>query len=230
VTSSSISHRTKSSIAVVLIISILMSCSSGNNNSDEAKSTTTSSPPVVVMGEPVTDFNAIFEARSAVDHSFLSVDSKGIYGVIVTEKAFDFMQYMNNGWSSITSSVEGITKDNTGQFVDTILVEKAMDVTTRDYTGDRQSDFLIRFGSSFSKFGAIANSRNGVIELKPFCLSNPSAERPGVIRVFAVENLSYSDQYKIIEGDDILANGEHLREYWRWSKKNSCFKTTSSLG
>ena len=216
--------------AAVLMISILSSCSSGKNNSNADKSATTISPAVAVMGEPVTDFNAIYKARSAVDHSFLSVDSKGIYGVIVTEKAFDFMEYMTTGWSSITSSVEGVTKDAKGQIIDTQLVEKAMDVTTRDYTGDRQSDFLLRFGSSFSKFGAIANSRNGMIELKPFCLSNPSTERPGVIRVFAVENLSYSDQYRIIEGDDILAGGEHLKEYWRWSKKNGCFKTTSSLG
>jgi hypothetical protein len=177
----------------------------------------------------VTDFNAIYKARSAIDHSWLSVDSKGIYGVMVTQKSFDFMQYMTTGWLSITSTVEGITQDAKGQTIDTRLVEKAMDVTTRDYTGDRKSDFLIRFGSAFSKFGVIANSRNGVIELKPFCLSNPSTERPGVIRVFAVENLSYSNQYKIIEGDDIIANGEHLKEYWRWSKQHHCFKTTSSM-
>lgn len=216
-------------IAAALLIPIMSSCVSGKNNSDSSKSTSTSTPVAEVIGEPVTDFNAIYKARSAVDHSFLSVDSKGIYGVMVTQKTFDFMQYMTTGWLSITSSVEGITQDAKGQTIDTRLVEKAMDVTTRDYTGDRKSDFLIRFGSAFSKFGAIINSRNGVIELKAFCLSNPSTERPGVIRVFAVENLSYNDQYKTIEGDDILANGEHLKEYWRWSRQHRCFKTTSSM-
>jgi hypothetical protein len=108
-------------------------------------------------------------------------------------------------------------------------VEKAMTVTTRDYTGDRESDFLIRFGSGFSKYGALANSRNGVIELKPFCLTNPSKDRPGEIRVFVVENLEFNDQYKILEGTDYGTSGSSLREYWRWSRKNGCFKITASM-
>ncbi len=214
--------------ALGVLIFVLSSCSVSTQDSANSVSTTSVAPPIQVTGEPVTDFNAIYEARSAVDHSFISVDTDGIYGVVVTDQ-FDFMQYMSTGWISVNSSIVGISKDTKGQAIDGVLVEKALDVTTRDYTGDRESDFLIRFGSVFSKYGAIANSRNGVIELKPFCLSNPPTERPGVIRVFAMENLSYNDQYKIIEGDDIGSDGYHLKDYWRWSKKNGCFKTTSSF-
>ncbi len=207
---------------------ILGACSSSGSNSTKTDKTTTTTVPIKVVGEPVTDFNAIFKARKAIDHSYVSVDKDGIYGVMVG-KDFDFMQYMSNGWTSVTTSIVGITSDAKGQSVDGVLVEKAMSVTTRDYTGDRESDFLIRFGSGFSKYGAIANSRNGIIELKPFCLSNPSKDRPGVIRVFALENLDFSDQYKILEGTDYGTSGSALKEYWRWSRKNGCFKITSSL-
>jgi hypothetical protein len=226
--SSSMLRKPSQYVAAVILLSIISACSTSNNDSDSSAVSTTVATAAPMIGEPVTDFNAIFKNRSAIDHSFISVDADGIYGVLVT-KEFDFMQYMTTGWISITSSIAGITAGPKGQIIDGVPVEKAMDVTTRDYTGDRESDFLLRFGSTFSKFGSIANSRNGLIELKPFCLSNPSPDRPGVIRVFAVENLSYSDQYKIIEGDDIGADGYHLKEYWRWRKKNSCFKTTSSL-
>lgn len=203
-------------------------CTYQSSKSEENKVTTTTTIVAAVVGEPVTDFNAIFKARGAVDHSYLSVDKDGIYGVMVG-KDFDFMQYMSSGWVSITSTVQGITSDVKGQNIDGVLVEEAMTVTTRDYTGDRESDFLIRFGSGFSKYGALANARNGVIELKPFCLSNPSAERPGMIRVFAVENLEFNDKYKILEGTDYGATGSSLREYWRWSRKNGCFKITASM-
>ena len=67
------------------------------------------------------------------------------------------MQCMTTEWVSVSSSVEGITKDAKGQITDAHLVEKAMDVTTRDYTSDRQSDFLIRPGSAFPKFGDTFN-------------------------------------------------------------------------
>jgi hypothetical protein len=216
------------SATVGIFLIVLSSCSVGNRDSDTLTPTTSTAASIVVTGEPVTDFNAIFEARSAIDHSFISVDTDGIYGVIVT-KRFDFMQYMATGWKSITPTMQEMSSDGTAQVIDGVPVEKAMDVTTRDYTGDRESDFLIRFGSSFSKYGAIANSKNGIVEFKPFCLSNPSDDRPGVIRVFAVENLTYSDQYKILEGDDVGSDGYHVKDYWRWSKKHSCFKTTSSF-
>jgi hypothetical protein len=68
-----------------------------------------------------------------------------------------------------------------------------------------------------------------VIELKPFCLTNPSNNRPGVIRVFAIEDLDFDDQYKILKGIDYGTTGSSLREYWRWSRKNSCFKITTNL-
>lgn len=204
------------------------SCSSQTGASDttEPNVTTTITPKVV--GEPVTDFNNIFKARGAIDHSYLSVDKDGIYGVMVG-KDFDFMQYMTTGWISITSTVQGITSDVKGQSIDGVVVNEAMTVTTRDYTGDRESDFLIRFKSGTAEYGSIANSKNGVIELKPFCLSNPSNSRPGIIRVFAIENLKFNDQYKILEGIDYGPTGSSLREYWRWSRKNGCFKITSSL-
>ncbi len=211
-----------------MIVVLASACSSSSNNSGttEANSVTTLVPKVI--GEPVTDFNAIFTARGAIDHSYLSVDKDGIYGVMVG-KDFDFMQYMSTGWVSITSTVQGITSDALGQSIDGLLVNEAMTVTTRDYTGDRESDFLIRFSSGSSKYGAVANSRNGVIELKPFCLTNPSNNRPGLIRVFAIENLDFDDQYKILEGIDYGTTGSSLREYWRWSRKNSCFKITNNL-
>ena len=207
---------------------ILGACSSSGSKSNTNDPTTTSAAPIKVIGEPVTDFNAIFKARKAIDHSYVSVDKDGIYGVMVG-KDFDFMQYMSTGWVSVTSTIAGITSDAKGQIVDGVSVEKAMTVTTRDYTGDRESDFLIRFGSGFTKFGALANVRNGVIELKPFCLSNPSPDRPGEIRVLAIENLDFNDQYKILEGIDYGTTGSSLREYWRWSRKNGCFKITASM-
>lgn len=206
----------------------LVACSRTGSNPSNTKTPTTTSAPIKITGEPVTDFNAIFKARNAVDHSFLSVDKQGIYGVMVTE-VFDFMQYFSTGWDSVTQKVAEITSDADGQRIDGVLVDEAMTVTTRDYTKDRENDFLLRFISSNTVFGALANVRNGVIELKPFCLTNPSKNRPGEIRVFAVEELNYSDQYKIIEGIDYGSNGEPLREYWRWSGKNRCFKITSSF-
>jgi hypothetical protein len=228
VTSLSSIRKTVQLFSAGLIVVFAAACSSSSNSSDttEPNSPTTIAPKVT--GEPVTDFNAIFEARGAVDHSYLSVDKDGIYGVMVG-KDFDFMQYMSTGWISITSTVQGIVSDAKGQSIDGVPVEKAMTVTTRDYTGDRESDFLIRFGSGFSKYGALANSRNGVIELKPFCLTNPSKDRPGEIRVFVVENLEFNDQYKILEGTDYGTSGSSLREYWRWSRKNGCFKITASM-
>ena len=217
-------------LTAALFLILLSSCGSQNNETETTLPTTTTSTttPVKFIGEPVTDFNAIFEDRKAIDHSYVSVDIDGLYGVIVTNQ-FDFMQYMSNGWMSITPSIQNIKTDGTSQSIDGITVEKAIDVTTRDFTGDRESDFLIRFGSSFAKSGAILNSQKGVIELKPFCLSNPSKERPGVIRVFTLENLAYSDLLKTIEGDDVAADGSHLKEYWKWNKKSGCFKTTSSF-
>lgn len=211
-----------------ILVMILGACSSAGSKSNTNDPTTTSAAPIKVIGEPVTDFNAIFKARKAIDHSYVSVDKDGIYGVMVG-KDFDFMQYMSTGWVSVTSTIAGITSDAKGQIVDGVTVEKAMTVTTRDYTGDRESDFLIRFGSGFTKFGALANVRNGVIELKPFCLSNPSPDRPGEIRVLAIENLDFNDQYKILEGIDYGTTGSSLREYWRWSRKNGCFKITASM-
>jgi len=215
-------------LIVGIIVTTASACSPQPSASNTTDATTTSTVPPKVIGEPVTDFNAVFTARAAIDHSYLSVDKDGIYGVMVG-KDFDFMQYMTTGWVSITPTVQGITTDAKGQYIDGVFVQEAMTVTTRDYTGDRESDFLIRFGSSFAKYGALANSRNGVIELKPFCLSNPSKDRPGMIRVFAVENLDFNDQYKILEGIDYGPTGSSLREYWRWSRKNGCFKITASM-
>ena len=211
-----------------ILVMILGACTSSGGTSKDNGTSTTSIAPIKVIGEPVTDFNAIFKATKATDHSYVSVDKDGIYGVMVG-KNFDFMQYMTTGWTSVTSTVTGITSDAKGQSIDGVIVKKAMTVTTRDYTGDRESDFLIRFGSGFSKFGALANVRNGVIELKPFCLSNPSIDRPGEIRVYVIENLDFNDQYKILEGIDYGTTGSSLREYWRWSRKNGCFKITASM-
>jgi hypothetical protein len=204
---------------------LVAGCSSPSSSST---TTTSIAPSVQVTGEPVTDFRLVAEARKAVDRSFLSVDKAGVYGVLVTGQ-FDFMKYMSTGWTSMTSSLEGITTSPTSQSIDQRVVTTAMDVTTRDYTRDRENDFLIRFKSGAQQFGAIASLSNGQFQLKPFCLTSPPPDRPGMIRVVAIENLGFSDLYRIIEGNNYDASGDSYRDYWKWSRVHGCFKNTVSL-
>jgi hypothetical protein len=214
-------------IGVVLLIVLACSCTSSTQNEDTTETSIPSTTLPAVVGEPVTDFNNLFKARNAIDHSYLSVDASGIYGVIV-ENDFEFMQYLSTGWAPITSTVTGIASDTKGQTIDNVLVEKALTVTTRDYTSDRENDFLIRFNSGGKTYGALANIRNGTVELKPFCLSNPSSERPGMIRVFVLEDLNYNDRNKSIEGADYGYDGSKFKETWKWSRTGKCFKIAAS--
>lgn len=187
--------------------------------------TTTVAPKIV--GEPVTDLRFLAESSGAIDRSYVSVDEDGLYAVVVTER-FGFFTYTSEGWRDVTSEVEGLSAEGVSQSIDDLPVDKAHTVTTRDYDGDRESEFLLRFDSGAASYGAIFTPDDGRIGITTFCLLNPPAERPGILKVGAVEDLAFDDRYGVLEGNDIYENSEPTRSYWRWSEKFGCFRNTVS--
>lgn len=212
----------KGTIPIVAFLLILDSCGE-TRSSMQSNPGTTTSPPVQITGNPVLDFKVLAESLRATDRSYLSVDDSGIYGLIVAER-FHLVHYSKIGW--VDSTETAVDVNNEGQVIGGLKVDRPMSVTTRDYTGDRENDFLIRFSSGPNVFGSVVSLRNGVFEFKEFCLLHESPALPGRLRTLVLQDLEFRDEMQTLLGVSVDGLGNAIVTDWAWSSKSECFKSS----
>lgn len=122
---------------------------SSTNNTSTASSTvpagassttvaasTTSTTLYVATGNSANDLRTLAQALAAVDYSKISTSACGDFAVVVAAGALRFFQWTSGLWVEQPAAVPSLG------------LSGALTVTSRDYTGDRVIDFLVRYRSA----------------------------------------------------------------------------------
>ena len=192
--------------ATVLALLSLSSCS----GSSATPTTTVPATTTVVVGDPQPELDKLAASLKAVDYSRISESSCGKFALIVAPEAVHFYEWRATGWAQNDSRFGDWTPSD------------AFLVTTRDYTDDGATEFLVNFARK-SPIGAIFGQIDCEWQWLPFQPQMGNEQR-------TVDALTWSDDTKTLLGDDYDSNWTKLTSAFTWDSHYLAFYAQPATG